>query len=102
MIDVRVLTGAALDAALEDVARLRLTVFLVWPSLYDGDLAYEREYLNAYLHSSDSVLVGAFDVTSLIRAATGTPMFDHAAEFASSFLWFAWDLSLVFFCSRSE
>ena len=48
MIDVRVLTGAALDAALDDVARLRITVFREWPYLYDGDLEYERDYLNAY------------------------------------------------------
>ena len=31
MIDVRVLTGAVLDAALDDVARLRITVFREWP-----------------------------------------------------------------------
>ena len=66
MIDVRVLTGAALDAALDDVARLRITVFREWPYLYDGDLEYERDYLNAYRKSSDAVLIGAFDGTELI------------------------------------
>ena len=101
MIDVRVLTGAALDAALDDVARMRITVFREWPYLYDGDLEYEREYLNAYRHSSDAVLVGAFDGTELIGVATGTPMFDHADEFASAFQGLNWDLSQVFYCAES-
>ena len=101
MIDVRVLTGAALDAALEDVARLRITVFREWPYLYDGDLEYERDYLNAYRNSSDAVLVGAFDGAKLIGAATGTPMFDHADEFASAFQGLDWDLSRMFYCAES-
>ena len=101
MIDVRVLTGAALDAALDDVARMRITVFREWPYLYDGDLEYEREDLYAYRHSSDAVLVGAFDGTELIGVATGTPMFDHADEFASAFQGLKWDLSQVFYCAES-
>jgi GNAT superfamily N-acetyltransferase len=101
MIDVRVLTGAALDAALDDVARLRITVFREWPYLYDGDLEYERDYLNAYRKSSDAVLIGAFDGTELIGAATGTPMLEHADEFASAFQGLNWDLSQVFYCAES-
>ncbi|MFP5511018.1 MAG: GNAT family N-acetyltransferase, partial [Alphaproteobacteria bacterium] len=42
MIRVAALTGAGLEAALDDVARLRIAVFRDWPYLYDGDLAYER------------------------------------------------------------
>ena len=101
MIDVRVLTGAALDAALDDVARLRVTAFREWPYLYDGDLEYERDYLNAYRKSSDAVLIGAFDGTELIGAATGTPMLEHADEFASAFQGLNWDLSQVFYCAES-
>lgn len=46
MIDVRALTGLDLDAALDDMARLRIKVFRDWPYLYDGDVDYERRYLN--------------------------------------------------------
>ncbi|HAR53044.1 MAG TPA: GNAT family N-acetyltransferase, partial [Roseovarius nubinhibens] len=55
------MTGESLGAALEDVARLRIAVFRTWPYLYDGDLAYEREYLQTYRDSADAILVGAFD-----------------------------------------
>ena len=101
MIDVRVLTGAKLDASLDDVARLRITVFREWPYLYDGDLDYEREYLSAYRNNPAAVLIGAFDGNELVGAATGAPMFDHANEFASAFKGLDWDLSQVFYCAES-
>lgn len=101
MIEVRVLTGADLDVALDDVARLRINVFREWPYLYDGDFEYERNYLSAYRENPAAVLVGAFDGTSLIGAATGTPMLDHADEFASAFGGLKWDLSKVFYCAES-
>ena len=101
MIDVRVLTGTALDVALDDVARLRITVFREWPYLYDGDLEYERDYLSAYRNNPAAVLVGAFDGSKLIGAATGTPMLDHADVFAFAFQDLNWDMSQVFYCAES-
>ena len=67
MIRVEALTGAALDAALDDVARLRIAVFRAWPYLYDGDLEYERGYLDSYRTSPGAVVVGAFDGLSDYR-----------------------------------
>lgn len=101
MIGVRTLTGPTLDAALEDVARLRMTVFREWPYLYDGDLEYERNYLNTYRDNPSAVLIGAFDGNKLIGAATGTPMLDHADEFASALKDLNWDLTQVFYCAES-
>ncbi|PLL10715.1 GNAT family N-acetyltransferase [Tabrizicola sp. TH137] len=82
-ISVRALRGAALEAALEDVARLRIAVFRDWPYLYDGSLDYEREYLSTYRDSPGALLVGAFFGDVLVGASTSTPMEDHAGEFAA-------------------
>ena len=101
MIDVRVLTGVALDAALDAVARLRISVFREWPYLYDGHLDYERDYLNAYRNNPSAVLVGAFEGEQLIGAATGMPMLHHADEFASAFQDLNWNLADVFYCAES-
>ncbi|MCR8549821.1 GNAT family N-acetyltransferase [Salipiger sp. P9] len=98
---VEVLTGAALDAALDDVARLRIAVFRDFPYLYDGDVAYERRYLQTYRDSSGAVLVGAFDGPRLVGAATGTPMEDHAEDFAAAFAGTGYDLAEVFYCAES-
>lgn len=101
MIEVRALTGAALDAALDDVAALRIAVFRDWPYLYDGTLAYEREYLQTYRDSPGAILVGAFDGPRLVGAATGTPMEDHAAEFAEPFKSVGLPMERVFYCAES-
>ena len=55
---IRALTGNALECALDDVARLRIAVFRDWPYLYDGDAAYEREYLQVYSDSPGAIIVG--------------------------------------------
>ena len=84
-LDVRPLTGADLDRRLPDVARLRITVFRAYPYLYDGDFDYEHRYLQSYRESRGAILVGAFDGDTMVGAATGTPMEDHADDFATAF-----------------
>lgn len=101
MIAVRPLTGADLEAALDDVARLRIAVFRAWPYLYDGDLDYERRYLQAYRDSAGAVVVGAFDGARLVGAATGAPLADHAEDFAGAFAGTGLDLGQVFYCAES-
>ena len=82
---VRALQGADLEAALDDVARLRIAVFRDWPYLYDGTLAYERAYLATYRDNPGALLVGAFDGDQLIGASTSTKMEDHAEAFSAPF-----------------
>lgn len=101
MIETRGLRGAELEEALDDVARLRIEVFRAFPYLYDGDLAYERDYLQSYRDSAGAVLVGAFDAGRLIGAATGTPLADHAEDFAAAFEGTGIDLGEVFYCAES-
>lgn len=98
---VQALSGPALDAALDDVARLRIAVFRDWPYLYDGDLAYERAYLAPYRDNPRAVVVGAFDGPALVGAATGTPMEDHAKDFAAAFAGTGIALSDIFYCAES-
>lgn len=100
MIRVERLRGEALGAALDDVARLRIKVFRAFPYLYDGDAAYERDYLQTYRDSPDAVLVGAFDGRALVGASTGTPMEDHS-EFAAAFAGTGVALQNIFYCAES-
>lgn len=97
----RTLTGADVDAALDDLAALRITVFRDWPYLYDGDLDYERSYMASYRDSRDAILVGAFDGDRIVGAATGTPMEDHADDFAAASARTGHDLTQIFYCAES-
>jgi GNAT superfamily N-acetyltransferase len=101
MIDIRALTGPALETALDDVARLRITVFREWPYLYDGDAAYERAYLQAYRDSDQAILVGAFDGDTLVGASTGAPLSGHAEDFAAAFEGHPYALNDIFYCAES-
>ena len=98
---VRALTGSALADALDDVARLRIEVFRAWPYLYDGDLEYERKYLQSYRDSDRAIVVGAFDGAQLVGASTGAPLTDHADDFAAAFDGTGLNLSDIFYCAES-
>lgn len=84
-IRVAPLSGAALGAALDDLARLRITVFAAYPYLYDGDPAYEVKYLKEFTEAPDAVLVAAFDGSRIVGAATASPMHAQKAEFRAPF-----------------
>ncbi|WP_372012875.1 GNAT family N-acetyltransferase [Pseudoxanthomonas sp. 10H] len=83
--EIRHVHGEAIAPWLEDVARLRIAVFRHWPYLYDGDAAYERDYLAAYARSPDSIFVLAFDGGRVVGASTGLPLADDAPAFAAPF-----------------
>lgn len=81
-----VLEAGELEAALDDLARLRIAVFADWPYLYDGDLDYERRYLSGFAASHGAVIVAARDGSGrMVGAATAAPLADHAREFAAPF-----------------
>jgi GNAT superfamily N-acetyltransferase len=100
-IQIRRVAGADIHPYLDAVAALRIAVFRDWPYLYDGDPAYEREYLDAYARSVDSVFVLAFDDDAVIGASTGLPLADDSAEFRAPFEEAGIDASKVFYFGES-
>lgn len=101
-IQIRRCTGAdEIRRHLDAVAALRIDVFRDWPYLYDGNIAYEREYLEAYVGSNDSVFVLAFDGDAVIGASTGLPLIDDSAEFHAPFESRGLDAGKVFYLGES-
>lgn len=100
-ITVRPLTGDEIAAALEDLARLRIVVFAAYPYLYDGDAAYEAEYLAEYAAAPDAVLVAAFDGARIVGAATAAPMMHQKAEFRAPFEARGLDVTRLFYFGES-
>ena len=98
---VRPLTGADREAALDDLARLRIEVFQAYPYLYDGSLDYERDYLAEFAASDGAVLVAAFDDDRVIGAATGAPMAGQKAEFSRPFEAAGHDPAGIFYFGES-
>jgi len=100
-IAVRPLTGAEIGAALGDLAQLRIKVFAAYPYLYDGDAAYEAEYLAEYAAAADAVLVAAFDGARIVGAATAAPMIHQKAEFREPFAARGLEVERLFYFGES-
>jgi GNAT superfamily N-acetyltransferase len=98
---VETLTGAALSAALPELARLRIEVFRDFPYLYDGTIAYEEAYLAKFAAAPGAVCVVAKDADRIVGASTGAPLLEHDAEFAAPFIAKGYDAARIFYCSES-
>ena len=83
--DVRTVVGQAMEPYLDDLARLRMTVFREWPYLYAGDYRYEFDYLQTYLRSPFSLAVLVLDGGQVVGASTGLPLVHEAAELVAPF-----------------
>jgi len=75
------LTGSLLQTHAADLARLRITVFREFPYLYDGDMAYEKAYIDRYGQSRHGVMVVALDQDKVVGASTGMPMLEETSAF---------------------
>lgn len=96
------LTGEAILPVLDEVARLRISVFAAFPYLYDGDGSYERRYLETYVASPGAVVVVARAPSGeIVGASTAAPLADHQPQLAESFAENGIDPAKVFYCAES-
>lgn len=98
---VAALTGDDLPAAMPDLAALRIAVFAAYPYLYDGDAAYEADYLREFMAASHSIIVAAFDGSRIVGAATASPMWEQKAEFREPFEQRRMDTARLFYFGES-
>jgi len=101
MIALRFLDGAEIRGRIDEIAALRIDVFRDFPYLYEGSLEYEQQYLAPYIAAPDASVVGAFEGDRLVGVATGTPMEDHADDFAVPLEQIGLDPHKVFYCAES-
>jgi len=94
-------TGSAIQAFIPDAARLRITVFREWPYLYEGDDAYERNYLLTYSSHPDSLFVVAKAGDEVVGISTGIPLRDETEEVKAPFPAAGMDPESVFYFGES-
>ena len=78
-------TGDALSALIDDLARLRVRVFRDWPYLYDGDEAYEAAYLQTYMRSPRAAVIVAREHGDIVGASTCLPLADETENVQDPF-----------------
>ena len=94
-------TGAELRPHIPALARLRIAVFRDWPYLYDGDQAYEENYLTIYANSPRAAIVLALDGAEVVGASTCLPLADETDNVQAPFRAAGIDIGRVFYFGES-
>lgn len=98
---LQTLTGADALPYIEDLGRLRMTVFAEFPYLYNGDMDYEREYLRTFFAAQQSVLVLAKNGDTVVGASAGLPLAEETANIQQPFIARGIAVAKVFYFSES-
>ena len=85
-VSIETLAGPEAAKVVEDLARLRVTVFREWPYLYEGSLDYERRYLGKYAGIERSTIVIARADGAIVGASTALPLASAEAELQAPFV----------------
>lgn len=94
-------SGADIAGHVDALAALRIRVFRDFPYLYDGEIAYEREYLVTYVQSARSLAFLVHDGDVLIGATTALPLADEEPAFRQALADAGFDVSSVFYFGES-
>jgi len=100
-ISLHTYSGADLEPFLEDVARLRITVFRAFPYLYEGHMGHEREYLRTYLDAPEAAIVIARDGEQIVGASTCIPLENEPENVQKPFLEKGWDVRKIYYYGES-
>ena len=100
-IDVAPVTGAGLAAVIPALARLRIAVFRDFPYLYDGDAAYEADYLANFARADGAVIVVARDGDEIVGAATAAPLAAQDAAWQAPLAAAGFDIDRIFYFGES-
>lgn len=93
----RLLTGAAIADALDELATLRLDIFPEYPYLYLGRREDEFNYLVSYAEAPDACVILAYDGLRVIGAVTGMPLIHEGAQIIDAFDGASFPLNEVYY-----
>lgn len=93
--------GEEIEDILLDLAHLRIAVFEEFPYLYAGSIAYEKDYLQRYVHTKKAFVFGVYVNGALVGATTGLPLEDEMEVIQKPFLEANLPLSDFFYFGES-
>jgi GNAT superfamily N-acetyltransferase len=95
------LSGEEMRARLDDLAKLRISVFRAWPYLYQGTMGYEREYLPRYAEAKTGTLVVALDGDKVVGASTALGLDEEEDFVQAPFVAAGMDMARIFYFGES-
>lgn len=100
-IEIKTFSGTEIEPWLPAIARLRIEVFRDFPYLYDGNVSYEKKYLQTYVKSAESIAVLVFEKGRIVGASTAVPLSDETEEFKQPFKRHGFNTDKIFYCGES-
>ncbi|WP_044200295.1 hypothetical protein [Dyadobacter tibetensis] len=94
-------TGQEIETLIPGLALLRIGVFKDYPYLYEGDLAYEQNYLKIYSSCSQAFVFSVFDGDRMVGATTAIPLAQETAEVQKPFVDAGYEVSRIFYFGES-
>lgn len=85
MITYKIVTGEQISSFVPEIAKLRIEAFVEYPFLYEGDIEYEKKYLEKFFTMQDAIVIIAFDKEEIIGIATGYPFRYESDEMKKTF-----------------
>lgn len=99
---VQTFYGAEIKDYVDDLARLRIEVFREFPYLYEGNMEYEKKYLEIYPDNPESILVAVFDEHHhMIGASTAMPLKAEADYVKEPFIKNGYDIDSIYYFAES-
>jgi len=83
---MRIIRGQEIENHIDQLGRFRIEIFREYPYLYDGDLDYERAYLNRYSRDTESFLLVIHDRLGFVGICTGMPLSGEDPDFRNAFV----------------
>jgi GNAT superfamily N-acetyltransferase len=93
--------GDEISPYLDAAARLRIEVFRAYPYLYEGTIAYEREYLEHYIECPESIFVCAIVGEEVVGVSTALPLIAADKAFQQPFLDAAIAIEEIYYLGES-
>lgn len=94
-------SGSAIEYHLEDIAKLRIEIFKEFPYLYDGNIDYEKQYLETYVSSNKSLVILAYIENKLVGVSTCIAMNDSDDYFRCVFSKEGFNINKSFYFGES-
>lgn len=95
------LSGTELVNYFDELASLKITVFKEFPYLYEGNIDYEKDYLQVYQNSQNSKVILAFVEGRIIGATTCIALIDESKEFQDTFIRQDFDIQKIMYFGES-
>ena len=93
--------GNEIESVFDDLASLRIAVFRDYPYLYEGSVAYEKEYLSSYIKSDRSLLFAVYSDQKMVGATTCIPLPDETSAIRKPFEQEGYDINSIFYFGES-